>query len=135
MSNYHIVGNHMSRLINVFFRQKFDTSSSICLYQLTFNKKTFYSNYGVFYEDLTSVCLRLDYELGLGPLLKTDVCSKLINCYTLMDPHYQPPSRLDEDESFEEGRIKYQGIFCPSLGAEFWPHSQSKIATLFPNTV
>ena len=28
-----------------------------------------------------------------------------------------------------------QGIFCPSLGAEFRPHSQWKIATLFPNTM
>ena len=26
----------------------------------------------------------------------------------------------------------FQGIFCPSLGAEFQPHSQSNIATLFP---
>ena len=26
-----------------------------------------------------------------------------------------------------------KGIFCPSLGAEFRPHSQSKIATFFPN--
>ena len=26
-----------------------------------------------------------------------------------------------------------QGIFCPSLGAEFQPYSQSKIATFFPN--
>ena len=26
-----------------------------------------------------------------------------------------------------------QGIFCPSLGAKFRPHSQSKIATYFPN--
>ena len=25
-----------------------------------------------------------------------------------------------------------QGIFCPSLDAEFQPHSQSKIATFFP---
>ena len=25
-----------------------------------------------------------------------------------------------------------QGIFCPSLGAQFRPHSQSKIATFFP---
>ena len=28
-----------------------------------------------------------------------------------------------------------EGIFCPSLGAEFRPHSQSKIATFFPNTM
>ena len=32
-------------------------------------------------------------------------------------------------------KLQYQGIFCPSLGAEFRPHSQSKIATLFPNTM
>ena len=29
----------------------------------------------------------------------------------------------------------YQGILCPFLGAEFRPHSQSKIATLFPNSM
>ena len=28
-----------------------------------------------------------------------------------------------------------QGIFFPSLRAKFWPHSQSKIATFFPNTM
>ena len=86
----------------IIFRQRFDSTSTICLYQLAFGKKTFYSNYGVFYEDLTSVCLRLDYELGSGPVLKSDSCSKLVSCYTLTDPHYQPPSKLDEDESFEE---------------------------------
>ena len=32
-------------------------------------------------------------------------------------------------------RISLQGLFCPSLGAEFQPHSQSKIATFFPNTM
>ena len=26
-------------------------------------------------------------------------------------------------------------IFCPSVGAEFQPHSQMKIATFFPNTM
>ena len=29
----------------------------------------------------------------------------------------------------------YVGIFCPSLEAEFQLHSQSKIATFFPNTM
>ena len=29
----------------------------------------------------------------------------------------------------------FQGIFCPSLGAKFRPHSQSEIATFFPNTM
>ena len=29
-------------------------------------------------------------------------------------------------------QVALQGIFCPSLGAQFRPHSQSKIATLFP---
>ena len=28
-----------------------------------------------------------------------------------------------------------QGIFCPSLGAEFRTHSQSKTAIFFPNTM
>ena len=29
-------------------------------------------------------------------------------------------------------QLALQGIFCPYLGAEFPPHSQSKIATFFP---
>ena len=33
-------------------------------------------------------------------------CSKLVGCYTLVDPHYQAPSRLEEDESFEESKIR-----------------------------
>ena len=43
-----------------------------------------------------------------------------------------------EDEPDEDGVSFYhigKGIFCISLGAEFLPHSQSKIATFFPNTV
>ena len=32
-------------------------------------------------------------------------------------------------------QVEFQGIFCPSIGAEFRPHSQSKIATFFPNTM
>ena len=31
--------------------------------------------------------------------------------------------------------LEMQGIFCPSLGAKFRPHSQSKKATFFPNTM
>ena len=31
--------------------------------------------------------------------------------------------------------FQWQGIFCPSLGAEFRPHSEPKIATFFPNTM
>ena len=34
-------------------------------------------------------------------------------------------------DTFEKGS-GIQGIFCPSLGAEFWPHYQMKIATFFP---
>ena len=92
----------------IIFREKFDSTSTVCLYQLSFNKKTFYNNYGVFYEDLMSVCLRLDYELGSSPSMKSDGsgCSKLVGCYTLIDPHYQPPSRLDKDESFEESKFR-----------------------------
>lgn len=92
------------------FRERFVSTSTVCLYQLAFSKKTFYNNYGVFYEDLTSICLRLDYELSASPTMKSDGsgCSKLLSCYTLVDPHYQPPSRLEEDESFEES--KFRGI-------------------------
>ena len=34
--------------------------------------------------------------------------------------------------NFQSQQFKCQGIFWPSLGAEFWPHSQSKIATFSP---
>ncbi|XP_048731593.2 protein ELYS-like [Ostrea edulis] len=82
-----------------------DSLSIITLYQLAFNKKTLYSNYGPFYEDLTSVSLRFDFELVASPLnpsLKPSVSSRIISCYTLQDPCYKPPSKLDEEESFEE---------------------------------
>ena len=43
--------------------------------------------------------------------------------------------QLNRDGHHEEENRRQQGIFCPSLGAEFRPHSQSKIATFFPNTM
>ena len=41
-------------------------------------------------------------------------------------------SFLDSDIS---KRCVWTGDFCPSLGAEFRPYSQSKIVTFFPNTM
>ncbi|XP_078336668.1 uncharacterized protein LOC111137601 isoform X2 [Crassostrea virginica] len=82
-----------------------DSLSTISLYQLAYNKKTMYSNYGAFYEDLSSVSLRFDLELTASPLnpnLKPTVSSRMITCYTLQDPCYKPPLKLDEEESFEE---------------------------------
>ncbi|XP_021372867.1 protein ELYS-like isoform X1 [Mizuhopecten yessoensis] len=75
------------------------------LYQLAYNKKTWYSNYGAFYEELTSVSLRYELELTSSPLTqgnKTTVSSRIVACYTLEDPNYSTPARLGEDESFEE---------------------------------
>ena len=40
-----------------------------------------------------------------------------------------------ESRWFELAWNMGQGIFCPSVGAEFWPHPQSKIATFFPKTI
>ncbi|XP_041377682.1 protein ELYS-like [Gigantopelta aegis] len=81
--------------------------STICLYQLCFGKKTLYNNYGVFYEELESVCLRLEYELLVDPFSGTSRrhtwMSQIVSCYTLVDPFYCPPAVLTENESFEEG--------------------------------
>lgn len=77
------------------------------MYQLAFNHKTFYSNYGAYYEELTSVCLRLDHELTSRLVQfgsNYDGGSRVIACYTLTDPNYQAPSKLDDNESFEESK-------------------------------
>ncbi|XP_069118568.1 protein ELYS-like isoform X2 [Argopecten irradians] len=79
--------------------------SSTSLYQLAYNKKTWYSNYGAFYEDLTSVSLRFELDLTSTPLTlsnKSTASSRIVACYTLEDPNYSSPTRLGEDESFEE---------------------------------
>ncbi|XP_060062460.1 protein ELYS-like [Ylistrum balloti] len=79
--------------------------STTSLYQLAYNKKTWYSNYGAFYEELTSVSLRFELELTSTPLTlsnKSTVSSRIVACYTLEDPNYSTPARLGEDESFEE---------------------------------
>ncbi|XP_053388685.1 protein ELYS-like, partial [Mercenaria mercenaria] len=85
--------------------QGLESVSGISMYQLAFNHKTYYSNYGVYYEELTSVCLRLDHELTSKLVqfgTNYDGGSRVVSCYTLMDPHYQAPAKLDENESFEE---------------------------------
>ncbi|KAL3861435.1 hypothetical protein ACJMK2_007469 [Sinanodonta woodiana] len=80
-------------------------TSFVTLYQLTFNKKTMYHNYGVFYEELTSVCLRIDHELTASPVQiqsRYGGGSRVLACYTLEDPHFTTTKILD-DESFDEG--------------------------------
>ena len=86
-----------------------DCVSTISLCQLTFNQKSFYSNYGVYYDGLASVCLRLEHELtnALLPGVGGETwggSSRLVTCCTLVDPHYQPPKKLSEDESFEDSK-------------------------------
>ncbi|XP_033763311.1 protein ELYS-like isoform X2 [Pecten maximus] len=79
--------------------------STTSLYQLAYNKKTWYSNYGAFYEELTSVSLRFELDLTSTPLTlnnKSTLSSRIVSCYTLEDPNYSTPARLGEDESFEE---------------------------------
>ena len=79
----------------------------------------------------------------------TDECGKfgIVNRVII----YQEKQSEDEDAEVivkifvefhdQSGKLAFssfmvnQGIFCPSLGAEFRPHSQSKIATFFPNTI
>ncbi|XP_071147698.1 protein ELYS-like isoform X2 [Mytilus edulis] len=82
-----------------------ETISSAALYQLAYNKKTWYSNYGAFYEELTSVSLRFDLEMTanlFNGASNTTVSSRAITGYTLEDPNYKPPAKLQEEESFEE---------------------------------
>ncbi|KAL4221649.1 Protein ELYS [Mactra antiquata] len=88
--------------------QVLDTVSTVAMYQLAFSSKTYYSGYGVYYEDLMSVCLRLDHELTTNFIQSGsnyDGASKVLGCYTLEDPYYQPPCKLQsqENDSFEEG--------------------------------
>ncbi|KAK3099666.1 hypothetical protein FSP39_007744 [Pinctada imbricata] len=82
-----------------------DSLASICLYQLAYSKKTWYSNYGAFYEDLQSVCGRFEMELPASPLnpsAKGCNSSRVVTAYTLEDPCYKAPSKLGDEESFEE---------------------------------
>ncbi|RUS72601.1 hypothetical protein EGW08_019636, partial [Elysia chlorotica] len=81
-----------------------DSISSICLYQLSFTKKDAYANFGIFYDELESVCPRLDHKLTGDPYSVqhgATIRSAVVNCYTLQNPLYTPPSILSE--SFEDG--------------------------------
>lgn len=82
-----------------------DSLCSISLYQLSFNNKTFYSHYGVFYDELASVGLRIDLELSSGLVQSGsnfEGGSRMVSCFTLADPCYRAPAKLNEDDSFEE---------------------------------
>ncbi|CAL1543685.1 unnamed protein product [Lymnaea stagnalis] len=81
-----------------------ESVASVCLYQLSFAKKDVYANFGMFYDELESVCARLDHRLTLDPYssdIKSTWSSSLINCFTIRNPFYIPSSTLTE--SFEEG--------------------------------
>ncbi|XP_071110083.1 protein ELYS-like [Haliotis cracherodii] len=78
--------------------------STISLYQLSYGKKTWYANYGVFFEELHSVCLRIEHNLAADPYssaTKSTWLSQIVSCYTLTNPLYTPPPLL-HDESYEE---------------------------------
>ncbi|XP_052284768.1 protein ELYS-like isoform X2 [Dreissena polymorpha] len=82
------------------------TVCSIAMYQLAFTNRAFYSDYGTFYDELTSVCLRLEHELTSSLIhagSRYEGSSKLISCATVTDPNYQPLAKLSTEESFEEG--------------------------------
>ena len=40
-------------------------------------------------------------------------------------------SRMIGHYAGQDATVSFQGIFCPSLGAKFWPHSQSKNSHIF----
>lgn len=77
-------------------------------------------------QDLSSVSLRFDLELTASPLnpnLKPTVSSRMITCYTLQDPCYKPPLKLDEEESFEESKIE-ENLWKFELWLLFTTHLQ-----------
>ncbi|GFO00496.1 At hook containing transcription factor 1 [Plakobranchus ocellatus] len=88
----------------VFDNPEEESSSNVCLYQLSYLKKDTYANFGIFYDDLESVCPRLDHNLTVDPY-STDKRgtsrSTVISCYTLKNSLYTPPAVLSD--SFEDG--------------------------------
>ncbi|XP_055864357.1 protein ELYS-like [Biomphalaria glabrata] len=81
-----------------------DNVACSCLYQLSFAKKDIYAGFGMFYDELESVCPRLDHKFTLDPYskdTKTTWNSSLVASYTILNPFYTPPLTLTD--SFEEG--------------------------------
>ena len=77
----------------------------------------------------------LSRMLVLHPKERLTVEQALVHPYLnkYHDPDDEPICVPAFNFDFEkEVRFGMQGIFCPSLWAEFRPHSQSKIATFFP---
>ena len=62
-----------------------------------------------------------------------------IKSYSVLDKDIYADDKTDDICLFgataTDVAALFQGLFCPSLEAEFRPHSQSKIATFFPNTM
>ena len=89
----------------VYFRDDF--CSSISLYQLGYQNRTWHQSIGYIYQGLTSVCCRFEHDLTANPYVginKDRLGSRLVSSYTLRDPSYQVPHRREEDSDiFDEG--------------------------------
>ncbi|XP_013391825.1 protein ELYS-like [Lingula anatina] len=82
-----------------------DIVSTVQLYQLSFQRRIWYDSYGVLYEDLLSVGVRLEHELLTTNLsaYHENVGSRVISCFTVENQRYQRPPRIETEDSFDEG--------------------------------
>ncbi|KAK7093209.1 protein ELYS-like [Littorina saxatilis] len=85
--------------------QKQESLCSVTLYQLSYSRRTFYANYGSFYEEVNSVVQRLHHNLTMDPYNSRHTStwsSQLLSAITIADPNYHPPANLTVNDSFEE---------------------------------
>ncbi|KAL8578235.1 hypothetical protein ACOMHN_040996 [Nucella lapillus] len=86
--------------------QKQESICSMVLYQLSYSRRTFYTNYGNFFEELNLLTLRLEHHLTVEPYNNrnaTTWSSQLMSASVVTDPNYRPPDRLAINDSFDEG--------------------------------
>ncbi|XP_029651707.1 protein ELYS isoform X1 [Octopus sinensis] len=70
--------------------------ANISLYQLTFNKRVWQANEEYFYEEMTSIGIRLEHNLSCDPLMPSKTfSSNVISCFTLEDPDFVPSRIFD----------------------------------------
>ncbi|XP_012935515.1 protein ELYS [Aplysia californica] len=85
-------------------RESTDTVAFVSLYQLSFLKKDVYAGFGVFYDELESVCARMDHHLTVDPYMNdftTTRNSRILSCFTISHPFYKPVESLSD--SYDEG--------------------------------
>lgn len=86
--------------------EKQDSLCGVSLYQLSYANRTFYANYGNFYDELNSCILRLDHVLTFDPFNSRNTnttCSRLLSAVIIADPNYHPSTSLTVNDSFDEG--------------------------------